>query len=187
MLNPCRNWSFSERTTCRRSLRDCACSIRISRVSCATGIASKVCNDSVSRNRRTQSNFCYGPESNTLTRRLARPAKRALTCYIESRNVRCPPSGLFNMQRFRILVSFRRINPFAAAPTGLHFSQSSLHIITARRRTIKKRRSNRCARASAGIESRVGRSSIPPTPLPSSNHATGRLWNRVIFLTQVIE
>ena len=48
-LNPCRNWSLSERTTCRRSFRDCACSIRISSLSCATAIASKSYSPSVSR------------------------------------------------------------------------------------------------------------------------------------------
>src|SRR5664280_2379313 len=38
MLHPWRNWSLSERTTCRRSLSDCACSMRTSRVNRATAM-----------------------------------------------------------------------------------------------------------------------------------------------------
>src|ERR1035437_4141098 len=40
-LKPWRIWSLSERTTCRRSLSDWACSMRISSVNWATGMASR--------------------------------------------------------------------------------------------------------------------------------------------------
>src|ERR1035438_9707437 len=40
-LKPWRIWSLSERTTCRRSLSDRACSMRISSVKWATGMALK--------------------------------------------------------------------------------------------------------------------------------------------------
>src|SRR5580658_1786781 len=42
-LKPWRSWSLRERTTWRRSLSDWACSMRISRVSWATGMVVRIC------------------------------------------------------------------------------------------------------------------------------------------------